>query len=777
MAISLEAVIRLRDEFSSKMKKATDKAKDFVKNAEGWKKAENNIKNVGGALTKYVTTPLAGVGTTAVMTVSSFDDSMSQVQAISGATGEEFEKLREMAKELGATTRFSASEAADGMTFLAMAGFDTQEVMATMPGLLDLAAASGMDLGRAADIASNVLSGFGLEAAEAGRVSDVLAAGASNANTSVEQLGDAMAVVAPVANTLGLDIEELTAAVGFMSDAGIQGSQAGRMLRQGLLRLASPTGEAADLIDELGINVFDAEGNMKSLDQVVAELENGLDGMSSQAQTAALSTLFGAESVAGWTAMLERGSGDLAEFTSELQRSEGAAANMAETMEDNIGGAFREMRSSIEGLLIAIGDELKPYVQDIAEVIGDWARKFTELDSSTKKIIISVGAFAAAIGPAAIALSTIISVGRNLITVFRGLAIAKGLFSAALWASPITWIIAGIVALIASGVWLVRNWDMVVEGLQNLWSWMKDVFSNIVEWVSEKLTQLGEFVSNSLDSVVNWFREKFELVKNFVIWYFTEYPYIVAEKMGELVGHAVNWLSQLPSRFREFFSSAYNTAVNWLSRLPGRAAEFLSDMVNRAKTRLSEFASSMKEWIKTAYDNAVNIVKELPGKIAGFIAEIPGRVRGFIGNVWSAFKEIGSAIPRAIADGFNAALGAVSGAAKWAINKVTSGLGGLRDLGGQVASSFARGFNSATDGSHYHGLDYVPRDGYRANLHRGEMVLPRQEAQAYREGRSGGGTSVNIHIARMEVRNETDIQRIGDALADRIESRLNRGTA
>src|SRR5690625_2287931 len=184
-------------------------------------------------------------------------------------------------------------------------GFETNEILESMPGLLDLAASSGMDLARAADIASNVLSGFGMEAKEAGRVADVLAAGAASANTNVEQLGGAMQYVAPVANTLGLEIEGMVAAVGLMSDAGIQGQQAGRMLRQGFLRLADPTGKAAKLIDELGINVFDAEGNMKEMDGVLAELEQGLEGMDSKTKAAALSTLFGSQSTAGWSAMLD----------------------------------------------------------------------------------------------------------------------------------------------------------------------------------------------------------------------------------------------------------------------------------------------------------------------------------------------------------------------------------------------------------------------------------------------------------------------------------------
>src|SRR5690625_4877467 len=161
---------------------------------------------------------------------------------------------------------------------------------------------------RVADIASNIISGFAMEAEDAGRVADVLAKGASTANTDVEGLGDSMATVAPVAASLGIDLEDMAAATGKMADSGIQGSKAGRMLRQGLLRLSKPTGEAADLIDDLGINVFDAEGNMKGMDEVVGELEGSLKGQTKQQKAAAMATLFGSENTAGWTALIEEGS-------------------------------------------------------------------------------------------------------------------------------------------------------------------------------------------------------------------------------------------------------------------------------------------------------------------------------------------------------------------------------------------------------------------------------------------------------------------------------------
>lgn len=379
----------------------------------GWYKAADSMEQWGGKLktagatmdqtgrtmTRGVTLPLAAIGGMAVKVGSDFEAGMSKVGAISGASTEDMGKMEEQARELGATTVFSASEAASGMEFLAMAGFETNEIMSAMPGLLDLAASSNMDLGRAADIASNIISGFGMEAEEAGRVSDVLAKGASSANTDVEGLGDSMATVAPVAATVGLELEDMAAATGKMADSGIQGSKAGRMLRQGILRLSKPTGEAADLIDELGINVFDADGNMKDMDKVVAELEKGLDGMSSQAQAAALSTIFGSESTAGWSALLETGSETLGDYSDELKNSEGAAKDMADTMQDNLQGSLKELKSMLEDLFIEMYQNLKPALESVIDGAKGLTQWFANLSPETQENIVKFGALAAAMGP------------------------------------------------------------------------------------------------------------------------------------------------------------------------------------------------------------------------------------------------------------------------------------------------------------------------------------------------------------------------------------------
>ncbi|MBM7598467.1 TP901 family phage tail tape measure protein [Virgibacillus halotolerans] len=377
------------------------------KTGMSFKEFDQKFRDVGGSMRTIgmgvaITTGAAFAGLVkpmkdAVGVTMEFESGMSKVKAISGATGSEFDSLKKQAKELGRTTKFTASEAASGMEFLAMAGFEVNEITAAMPGLLDLAASSNMELGRAADIASNIISGFSMEADEAGRVSDVLARSASNANTDVEQMGDAMATVAPIANTLGLELEDMAAGTMLMSDAGIQGQKAGRMLRQGLIRLSKPTGEAADLIEDLGINVFDADGNMKDLDKVVAELEGGLDGMSSQAQTAALATLFGSESTAGWSALLDRGSDTLKEYTEDLNNSEGAASEMAETMQDNAAGAVTRLQSAFEGLQIEFGEKLIPMFGTAVEGLTDMVTGLSEMDEATMTTIAKTAVVAAGI--------------------------------------------------------------------------------------------------------------------------------------------------------------------------------------------------------------------------------------------------------------------------------------------------------------------------------------------------------------------------------------------
>lgn len=285
----------------------------------------------------------------AVSVIRQFETSMSQVAAITGATATELEALRDVAKDLGSTTEFSAAQAADGLRFLGMAGFNAAESMKAIPAVLDLATASSMGLAESADIASNVLSGFGLAAGEAAQVADVLAAASSRSNTSVSQLGSAMSTVAPIAAALDISLQDTAAAIGVMSDAGIQGERAGTALRGVLASLAGPTDAAADALSRYGLSVADVDPATRSLTEIFGLLqERGLS-------TADAMEIFGREAASGALVMVDA-SDRVGEFGEELRGAEGAARSMADIVRDNLGGAANTLMSTVQGLAIALGE-------------------------------------------------------------------------------------------------------------------------------------------------------------------------------------------------------------------------------------------------------------------------------------------------------------------------------------------------------------------------------------------------------------------------------------
>lgn len=332
-----------------------------------------------------------GAGAALVGIVSAganFEQVMSKVAAVSGASGSEMKQLQAQAKELGATTQFSATQAGEGMMYLAQAGFKTSDILTAMPGMLDLAAAGALDLGTAADIASNIMSGFGLKADRATHTADVLAKAAADANTDVTEMGEAMKYAAGTAHTVGFTMEETSAAMMAMSNSGLKGSVAGQAFATSLGRLAKPTKEMRKVMDELNLSFFDSQGKIKPLPTIIKELEDKTGSMTAQQKSATLTTLFGAEAYKNWAALLQAGSGYLAENTKALENADGAARKMADTMTNNLKGKWDEFTSALEGLAITIFTLIAPALGAI--VIGltkvvQWVdsaiNKFINLDS------------------------------------------------------------------------------------------------------------------------------------------------------------------------------------------------------------------------------------------------------------------------------------------------------------------------------------------------------------------------------------------------------------
>ncbi|PIC88432.1 phage tail tape measure protein [Sporosarcina sp. P21c] len=385
------------------------------------------MKDVGKSLSMKVTAPIVGIGLAAVKVGADFQEGMSQVKAISGATGQEIESLEKTARNLGATTQFSAKEAADGMQFLAMAGFKTNDIISAMPGMLDLAAAGALELGSAADIASNILSAFSIDASESGHVADVLAAAAANANTDVSQLGEAMKYLAPSANSLGWSLEDSTSAIMALGDAGIQGSMAGQAFASSLTRLANPTKKMGKVLKATGAEFFNAEGVMKSMPEVVKELEIGMEGMTQEQKAANLTTLFGAEAYKHWAVLLEKGSGALAENKNMLEGADGAASDMAKTMNDNAKGDLKIFQSAMQELSIQIYDILEPSVRKIIQSLTGFAEKIQNMPQGLKVAALSILGIAAAVGPVLVGLGAFAASIGSVITFVGSASAAIGI--------------------------------------------------------------------------------------------------------------------------------------------------------------------------------------------------------------------------------------------------------------------------------------------------------------------------------------------------------------
>ena len=299
-------------------------------------------------------------------TYGAFEESMSNVKAISGATGEEFEKLTAKAKEEGATTKFTAKDSADAFGYMAMAGWKTEDMLDGIDGIMSLAAASGEELATTSDIVTDALTAFGLKASDSGHFADVLAQASANANTNVGMMGESFKYVAPVAGALKYSVEDVSLALGLMANASVKGSMAGTSLKTSLANLAAPTDKMQGAMDQYGISLTKRNGEMKTLHEVLDNLRSSLGGLSETEQTAAASTIFGKEAMAGMLAIINASEDDYNKLTAAVNTADGASQQMADTMLDNMNGSFTLLQSAVDGAKIALGERLSPYLRGFA---------------------------------------------------------------------------------------------------------------------------------------------------------------------------------------------------------------------------------------------------------------------------------------------------------------------------------------------------------------------------------------------------------------------------
>ncbi|AUU51659.1 phage tail tape measure protein [Staphylococcus aureus] len=393
----------------------------------------NSMKNVGRNMTMYVTAPVVAGFAVAAKKGIEFDDSMRKVKATSGATGEEFEALKKKAREMGATTKFSASDSAEALNYMALAGWDSKQMMEGLSGVMDLAAASGEELGAVSDIVTDGLTAFGLKAKDSGHFADILAQTSSKANTDVRGLGEAFKYVAPVAGALGYTIEDTSIAIGLMSNAGIKGEKAGTALRTMFTNLSSPTRAMGNEMERLGISITDSNGKMIPMRKLLDQLREKFKHLSKDQQASSAATIFGKEAMSGALAIINASDEDYQKLTKSIDSSTGASKRMADTMESGLGGKLRTLRSQLEELALTIYDRIEPALKIIVSAFSKVVTWVTKLPTSIQLAVVGFGLFAAVLGPLVFMFGLFISVMGNAMTVLGPLLInvnkAGGLFA------------------------------------------------------------------------------------------------------------------------------------------------------------------------------------------------------------------------------------------------------------------------------------------------------------------------------------------------------------
>jgi len=506
------------------------------------------ISDVGTSMSMKVTAPVVALGTACVKTFTDFDDAMRQVQATMEASEADMVKLTAAAKEMGATTPFSASQAAEALNYLAAAGYTADQSIQALPQVLSLASAGGLDLAYASDLVTDNMSALGLEMNQLGTFTDQMAVAAQKSNSNIAQLGEAILTVGGTAKTLSGGVVEMNTVLGILADNGIKGAEGGTALRNTILSLSAPTDVAAKKMKKLGLDVFDANGNMRPMNEVFKDLNGVLGTMTQEKRTEVLSTIFNKVDLKSATALLANCGERFDELSGYIADSDGAAQLMAQTMEGGIGGTFRNLESAAEGLAIAFGERLAPHIKAIADKITELTTKFMNLSPEAQDMIIRLAAMGAAVGPVLFVVGKLTSGVGTFMKIIAPLAKVLGGAQAAtgalgttmtMLAGPVFVVIGVVAGLVAIFHTLYTTNEEFRAKMDALWAQITTAFENVREVFAntfERLKAAMEPVKESLGKLWETVQEVFTR-----LWEFLE-PVItaVAALVGTLVAAIVS---------------------------------------------------------------------------------------------------------------------------------------------------------------------------------------------------------------------------------------------
>lgn len=636
----------------------------------GLQKAGEKISSVGSKLTLGVTAPIAGLGAAAIKTASDFESTMSQVSAISGATGDDFKKLEDLAKKMGETTKFSASEAAEALTYMAMAGWKTDDMLDGLEGIMNLAAASGENLGSTSDIVTDALTAFGLSAADSGHFADILATASSNANTNVSMMGETFKYVAPVAGALGYSAEDTAEAIGLMANAGIKSSQAGTSLRSILSNLQGEVIFCGAGFGEMTIQTTKADGSMRRLGDILEDCRKAFGRMSESERAANAEAVVGREAMSGFLALMTAAPKDIDKLNEAISKCDGSAKSMADTMNDNLSGQITLLKSQLEALAIQFVTLIMPYLRQGVEWISKLCTWISGLDDGTKKMILTIAGIAAAAGPVLVVggkiisgighivsgvtgvigavtklspvISALISGGGKIVTGIGSLVakLGGGLLPALAAVPGPVWIIIAVVgALVAAGVALYKNWDEISAWAKNVWGSIKETVGNAIDGIvgffgkckdaigsiKDKYHEMVEGLKQKTDEMKENIVNKYHEIKEGAIAKFEEMKENAVAKFTALKDGAAEKIEELRTQVADKIQSLKDSAVTHFEELRERTSEKVSELKEKVVTDFHELKEQAADKVADLKEKWGQRFEEAREKIVSEVTELKER--------------------------------------------------------------------------------------------------------------------------------------------------------
>lgn len=601
--------------------------------------------SAGRSMTMGLTLPIVAAGTAMVKTASDFEAAMSKTMAVTDTSvygyAETYRMLSEAAQEMGATTRYSASEAADGLYYMSLAGWDANEAVAALPGVLALAASSAMDLGDASDLVTDYLTAFGESADYAMNMADMLAYAQANSNTTTQLLGDAFGNCATQAHAFGATMSETTSYLSALANSGLKGSEAGTALSAVFRDITQKMENGSIAIGDTTVAVQDAAGNFRSLSDILRDVTAATEGMGSAEKAAALMNTFTARSIKAVNILLNEGSDSLDRFNNELLESSGAAAAQSEEMLNNLSGQLTILKSALEGLAISFGNLLLPTIKKVTQAIQNIVAWINNLSDSQKQTIVTILEIVAAIGPVLLIIGKVIGLVSGVIKVVKMVKTAVLALNTVLAANPIVLVIGAIVALVAALVVLYNKNEQFRNFVNSAWAAIKATVVSVATAIANFFTttipaaleaakaKVQQFVS----AVVNFFTVTVPNAVQAVGEFFQELPSKIAYALGYALGTIASWVV-----------NAYNTMVEAVPRIIDAVVQFFQELPGKLAALLTAAVNSIKTFVTNAASTAKRVGTEVVGKITTFFSELPGKISGFMTSALTTIKAWGTSI-------------------------------------------------------------------------------------------------------------------------------------